>query len=385
MTAELASFAPPRPEQQLLFAGARGQPGRDRPLPRRAHAAASRRPEYFAPAQPAAAARGARDAGGDALAEEDGAHERADAHDAASSAPRRRATPPASARCSSATARCCTRSRSSMLGHGPQAEDAVQDDVRHRAAPDRRAARPGRGARVAARDPRQRLPRRSCGGPARRAAWPRSPTRRPGHRRARRSTTARCATGCGPRSSGSPSRCASRSCCATSRGASSYEAIAELCGVPVGTVRSRLNAARSASSPTSCSRPPPARTTRRARALARRAPASARRTALRARRRRSAFDGVLTADVASVMSDRVERRGRDALRRRARRATSRTASRARVGAASSPAASSPSSSCGSTARPTSRCTARPALTQVHFHPTARRQRIVSHYAPRPVG
>ena len=40
---------------------------------------------------------------------------------------------------------------------------------------------------------------------------------------------------------------------------------------------------------------------------------------------------------------------------------------------------------GSTARPTSRCTARPRLTQIHFHPDGPTSRIVSHYARALVG
>ena len=67
MTTDLASFAPPRPEQELLLRGARGRPARDRPLPRRPQ----RRPpgpRVLRPAQPAPAARRARDLAGDALA-----------------------------------------------------------------------------------------------------------------------------------------------------------------------------------------------------------------------------------------------------------------------------------------------------------------------------
>ena len=118
--------------------------------------------------------------------------------------------------------------------------------------------------------------------------------------------------------------------------------------------------------PRSCSRPPPRRTPTRCHR--RRASRSAMPTALRAQRRRAAR--------STACSPR--RRFRDGRSRRAaRRARLAEALardfedgvRARLGK-SSPAARSRSSNCGSTTRPSSRCTARPAVTQIHFHPTA---------------
>ena len=102
----------------------------------------------------------------------------------------------------------------SILGHGPQAEDAVQDtflialrrigELRDPAA-----------ARAWLPRPRQRLPRGAAPARGRVEREPLGPAG-PRHR-AHAIDAARSATGCGPRSSACPSRCASRSCCATSR------------------------------------------------------------------------------------------------------------------------------------------------------------------------
>jgi RNA polymerase sigma factor (sigma-70 family) len=163
-------------------------------------------------------------------------------------------------------------------------------------------------------------------------------------------------------------------------GASSYEAIAEISGVPVGTVRSRLNAAK----------------TKLADELLETAAVA--HDDLLARRRRSvaigeayarlerdgdmnALDGVLTRDVAFVMFDRVERRGarlyaeslardfEDGVRSRFRQAIpGREISIVELWLDSPPD------------QPL-HCP--PALTQVHFHRGGPTSRIVSHYAPRP--
>jgi RNA polymerase sigma-70 factor (ECF subfamily) len=163
-------------------------------------------------------------------------------------------------------------------------------------------------------------------------------------------------------------------------GASSYEAIAEVCGVPVGTVRSRLSAAKG----------------RLAEELLETA-AVAHDDAM-ARRRRSveigeayarlerdgdmgAFDGVLTRDVAFVMFDRVERRGArlyaEALAR-----DFEDGVRSRVGQAiPGREISIVEIWLDSPAEQPLHCP--PALTQVHFHRDGPTSRIVSHYAPRP--
>ena len=131
--------------------------------------------------------------------------------------------------------------RSRAAGRGRRARH-----VPDRAAADRRAARPGRRARVAARDPRQRLPRRSCAARRPSPVRRRRPSRRPAtpvDEAIDRARAARLGVDRARASLAEPLRRRGRRC-ATSRGASSYEAIADLCGVPVGTVRSRLNAAR---------------------------------------------------------------------------------------------------------------------------------------------
>jgi RNA polymerase sigma-70 factor (ECF subfamily) len=164
-------------------------------------------------------------------------------------------------------------------------------------------------------------------------------------------------------------------------GASSYEAIAEVCGVPVGTVRSRLSAAKS----------------KLAEELLETA-AAAHDDLIACRRRSveigeayarlerdgdvSALDGVVTPDVAFVMFDRVERRGarlyanalarefEDGVRSRLRQAIpGREISIVELWLDSPPD------------QPL-HCP--PAVTQVQFHRDGPTSRIVSHYAPRPV-
>jgi RNA polymerase sigma-70 factor (ECF subfamily) len=92
-------------------------------------------------------------------------------------------------------------------------------------------------------------------------------------------------------------------------GASSYDAIADLCGVPVGTVRSRLSAARTqladallgtAAEP----HPGPGRELAVATGVAM--------TALQRTGDTSLVDDVFRADLRFRMADRVERQGRDA-------------------------------------------------------------------------
>ena len=112
MTIDLASFAPPRPEQEMLM---RALEGNQAEIDRFLSVLTGSLPAagVLHAAQHAAAHRGARALAGDALAEED-AHmsepvERSPTPP--SSAPRRPGTPPASAPCSSATGRGCMRSR----------------------------------------------------------------------------------------------------------------------------------------------------------------------------------------------------------------------------------------------------------------------------------
>ena len=96
----------------------------------------------------------------------------------------------------------------------------------------------------------------------------------------------------------------------------------------------------------------------------------------------SAFDGVLTRDVAYVMYDRIERRGatryaeelagdfEDGVRSPRRPGHPRQRGHDRRGLARQPA------------RPAAALPTRP--TQIHFHHDGPTSRIVSHYAPRPV-
>ena len=97
----------------------------------------------------------------------------------------------------------------------------------------------------------------------------------------------------------------------------------------------------------------------------------------------SAFDGVLTADVAFVMYDRVERRGAtryaEALAR-----DFEDGVRSRV-AQVIPGSEVPIVEAWLDSPPDQPLHCPPALTQVHFHRDGPTSRIVSHYAPRPVG
>ena len=210
MTLDLASFAPACGSSSNCCSQALAGPaGGGRPLPRRPlRCGADAR--VLRAAQPPAAARPARDAESRARKEEDGGMS-----DDAALVRAAQAGDPA------ALGELLERHRAllhavavGMLGHGPQAEDAVHDtflialrrigDLRD---PARRArwllailgnvcrAQLRRPARAGADDPAARRRRRSR---TRSSAW-------------------RCATGCGRRSSGSRRRCGSRSSCATSR------------------------------------------------------------------------------------------------------------------------------------------------------------------------
>jgi RNA polymerase sigma-70 factor, ECF subfamily len=165
-------------------------------------------------------------------------------------------------------------------------------------------------------------------------------------------------------------------------GASSYEAIAELCGVPVGTVRSRLSAAKAKLAEELLETAAAMHDD----ALARwRNAAQIGEAYLRLQRDGdvNAFDGVLTPDVAYVMYDRIEHRG-------AMRYAQALASDFEDGVRSRVAQVIPGSDVtvveawlDSPADRPLHCP--PALTQVHFHRDGPTSRIVSYYAPRPVG
>lgn len=164
-------------------------------------------------------------------------------------------------------------------------------------------------------------------------------------------------------------------------GARSYEAIAVLSGVPVGTVRSRLSAAKAKLAEELLETAAAAHDD----ALARwRIAAQIGEAYLRLERDGDvrAFDGVMTADVAFVMYDRVERRG-------ATRYAEALAGDFEDGVRSRVAQVIPGSEVtvveawlDSPADQPLHCP--PGLTQVHFHRDGPTSRIVSHYAPRPV-
>ena len=163
-------------------------------------------------------------------------------------------------------------------------------------------------------------------------------------------------------------------------GASSYEAIAELCGVPVGTVRSRLSAAKAKLAEELLETAAAAHDD----ALARwRNAAQIGEAYLRLERDGdvSAFDGVLVPDVAFVMYDRIERRG-------ATRYAEALASDFEDGVRSRVAQVIPGSEVTVVeawldSPPDQPLHCPPALTQIHFHRDGPTSRIVSHYAPPP--
>ena len=204
----------------------------------------------------------------------------------------------------------------------------------------------------------------------------RRPSRRPACRSRPRSTASRCATGCGPRSIVCRRRCGSRSCCATSPARAPTTRSPTCAGVPVGTVRSRLNAARTqladALLETAAERHPgPARELAVATGAAM--------TALQRTGDASALHDVFREDLRFRMADRVQRHGRDAYAARiVRDLEDGVRARVRnvvVGAdlavvelwLDSPPDESP------------HCP--PAATQVHFHDGHATHRVVAHYAP----
>jgi RNA polymerase sigma-70 factor, ECF subfamily len=163
-------------------------------------------------------------------------------------------------------------------------------------------------------------------------------------------------------------------------GASSYEAIAELCGVPVGTVRSRLSAAKAKLAEELLETAAAEHDDGMARW---RDAAQLGEAYLRLQRDGDvrAFDGVLTPDVAYVMYDRIQRRG-------ATRYAAELVGDFEDGVRSRVSQVIPGNDVtiveawlDNPADQPLHCP--PALTQAHFHPDGPTSRIVSHYAPRP--
>ena len=162
-------------------------------------------------------------------------------------------------------------------------------------------------------------------------------------------------------------------------GASSYEAIAEVSGVPVGTVRSRLSSARAkladallATAAASHERVLPELGAATAAAMA----------ALERSGDEASLRDVFTPDLRFAMSDRVERRGRDAYAARLSRdfEDGVTTRLVRVLASSDVAVVelrliNP---------PDDPLHCPPAATVVHLHDGRRTRRVVSHYAEIPV-
>ena len=164
-------------------------------------------------------------------------------------------------------------------------------------------------------------------------------------------------------------------------GASSYEAIADICGVPVGTVRSRLSAARSKLAGDLLETAAAAHDDDLARV---RHAVQVGEAHIRLERDGdlTAFDGLLTSNVAFVMFDRVERRGA-ARYAQALASDFEDGVRSRLGKVI-PGSEITIVEAWLDSPPESPLHCPPALTQIHFHrrggPTSR---IVCHYARRP--
>jgi RNA polymerase sigma-70 factor (ECF subfamily) len=161
-------------------------------------------------------------------------------------------------------------------------------------------------------------------------------------------------------------------------GASSYDAIADLCGVPVGTIRSRLNAARTqladALLETAAERHPgPARELAVATGVAM--------TALQRTGDASLLHDVFREDLRFRMADRVQRRGRDAY---AARIVRDLEDGVRVGVRNvvvGPDLAVIELCLDNPSEQSLHCP--PAATQVHFHDGHTTHQVVAHYAPRP--
>ena len=164
-------------------------------------------------------------------------------------------------------------------------------------------------------------------------------------------------------------------------GASSYETIADVCGVPVGTVRSRLSAAKQKLAEELLETAAAAHDDEVGRL---RHAVQVGEAHLRLERDGdvSAFDGVLAPDAAFVMFDRVERRGATRYAR-ALASDFEDGVRSRLGKVV-PGSQITIVEVWLDSPPEQPLHCPPAVTQIHFHgrggPTSR---IVSHYARRP--
>ena len=162
--------------------------------------------------------------------------------------------------------------------------------------------------------------------------------------------------------------------------ANSYSAIADICDVPVGTVRSRLNAARRRLADELLATAATAHTDRDTLhewSLA----AGAAMLAFQRSGDTAPLESVFSRDVAFRMADRVERRGRAHL-------AAGLARDFEEGVTARPLRVIPGEHVAITEllleNPREQplhCP--PAVTQVHFHHAGRTHRLVSHYAPRP--
>ena len=162
--------------------------------------------------------------------------------------------------------------------------------------------------------------------------------------------------------------------------ASSYAAIAEICGVPVGTVRSRLNSAR-------------ARLADELLATAAgvhidrdrlEAPVRARGLAMLAFQRggdASVLKDAFTADMSFRMFDRVERHGRDLFARLMARDFDDGVVGRPVRVIAGESVTVVELLLDSPPEEPLHCP--PAVTQVHFHAGGGTHRLINHYAPRP--
>lgn len=160
--------------------------------------------------------------------------------------------------------------------------------------------------------------------------------------------------------------------------ASSYDAIAELCDIPVGTVRSRLSAARGRLAEELLATA--AAHTNRAELRDQLQTAGAALTALERTGDHGALAAAFTSDMTFRMADRVERHGRDLFARLLSRdfqdGVTATLQRIIPGqhiAIVEVLLNSPSD------QPL-HCP--PAVTQIHLHDHGRTHHLVSHYAPR---
>jgi RNA polymerase sigma factor (sigma-70 family) len=161
--------------------------------------------------------------------------------------------------------------------------------------------------------------------------------------------------------------------------ASSYEAIAELCGVPVGTVRSRLNAARGRLANELLATAAQAHRDHdalRDQTLA----AGAALTAFERSGDRRLLESAFSPEVSFRMADKVERRGRDLL-------ATLLARDFEDGVTARPRRVIPGERVAVVellldSPPEQPLHCPPAVTQLHFHHAGRTHRLLSYYAPR---